>query len=86
MIIKEYSGARDSLIHEKKLKSKISCQTPFKEGFSTSRTFVERLLSLSLLQNLNPLIGLHAFRMVSDIVGDPEPDPQDPHVQRFGSG
>ncbi len=27
----EYSGARGALIHEKKLKSKISCQTPFKK-------------------------------------------------------
>ncbi len=26
----EYSGAQGTLIHEKKLKSKISCQTPFK--------------------------------------------------------
>jgi len=26
----EYSGARGTPIHEKKLKSKISCQTPFK--------------------------------------------------------
>jgi hypothetical protein len=30
MILMEYSGARGTLIHEKKLKSKISCQTPFK--------------------------------------------------------
>jgi hypothetical protein len=30
MILTEYSGARGTLIHEKKLKSKISCQTPFK--------------------------------------------------------
>ncbi len=29
MSLMEYSGARDTLIHEKKLKSKISCQTPF---------------------------------------------------------
>jgi hypothetical protein len=28
----EYSGARGTLIHEKKLKSKISCQTPFYEN------------------------------------------------------
>jgi hypothetical protein len=26
----EYSGAEETLIHEKNLKSKISCQTPFK--------------------------------------------------------
>jgi hypothetical protein len=29
MILMDYSGARGTLIHEKKLKSKISCQTPF---------------------------------------------------------
>ncbi len=26
----DYSGAQGTLIHEKKLRSKISCQTPFK--------------------------------------------------------
>jgi hypothetical protein len=30
MILMEYSGTQGTLIHEKKLKSKISCQTPFK--------------------------------------------------------
>jgi hypothetical protein len=30
MILMEYSGARGTLIHEKKLKTKILCQTPFK--------------------------------------------------------
>jgi hypothetical protein len=29
MILMEYSGAPGTLIHEKKLKLKISCQTPF---------------------------------------------------------
>jgi hypothetical protein len=29
MILMDYSGARGTLIHEKKLRSKISCQTPF---------------------------------------------------------
>ncbi len=28
----EYSGARGTLIHEKKIKSKISCQTPLKHS------------------------------------------------------
>ncbi len=31
MILLEYSGARGTLIHEKKLKSKISCQTLFNQ-------------------------------------------------------
>jgi hypothetical protein len=31
----EYLGAGGTLIHEKNLKSKISCQTPFKEGPET---------------------------------------------------
>jgi hypothetical protein len=31
MAPKEYLGAWGTLIHEKNLKSKISCQTPFKE-------------------------------------------------------
>ncbi len=30
MILMDYSGARGILTHEKKLRSKISCQTPFK--------------------------------------------------------
>ncbi len=30
MILTDYSGAQGTLIHEKKLRSKISCQTPFK--------------------------------------------------------
>jgi hypothetical protein len=29
----EYLGAWGTLIHEKKLRSKISCQTPFKHAF-----------------------------------------------------
>jgi hypothetical protein len=29
MILMDYSGVRGTLIHEKKLRSKISCQTPF---------------------------------------------------------
>ncbi len=30
MVLMRYSGARGTLIYEKNLKSKISCQTPFK--------------------------------------------------------
>jgi hypothetical protein len=30
MVLMVYSGARGTLIYEKNLKSKISCQTPFK--------------------------------------------------------
>ncbi len=30
MVLMEYSGARGTLIYEKNLMSKISCQTPFK--------------------------------------------------------
>jgi hypothetical protein len=30
MILTDYSGAQGTLIHEKKLRSKIACQTPFK--------------------------------------------------------
>jgi hypothetical protein len=33
MFLMEYSGARGTLIHEKKLESKILCQTPFKKLF-----------------------------------------------------
>jgi len=29
MILMDYSGVRGTLIHKKKLRSKISCQTPF---------------------------------------------------------
>ncbi len=30
----DYSGAQGTLIHEKKLRSKISCQTPFNPAFT----------------------------------------------------
>jgi hypothetical protein len=33
MILMGYSGAQGTLIYEKNLKSKISCQTPFKYTF-----------------------------------------------------
>ena len=32
MVLMVHSGARGTLIYEKNLMSKISCQTPFKEG------------------------------------------------------
>jgi hypothetical protein len=35
MILMGYSGAQGTLIYEKKLKSKILCQTPFKRGLAT---------------------------------------------------
>jgi hypothetical protein len=37
----EYLGAWETLIHEKNLKSEISCQTPFKEG-QRSKDFAPR--------------------------------------------
>ncbi len=37
MVLMVYSGARGTLIYEKNLKSKFSCQTPFKgEGVKTT--------------------------------------------------
>jgi hypothetical protein len=43
MVLMGFSGARGTLIYEKNLKSKISCQTPFKDDvngfFSTSVIF-----------------------------------------------
>ena len=35
MVLMGYSGARGTLIYEKNLKSKISCQTPFKRFTNT---------------------------------------------------
>jgi hypothetical protein len=40
----DYSGAQGTLIHEKKLKSKISCQTPFNDMLIVNS---QPLLSLS---------------------------------------
>ncbi len=37
----EYLGAWGTLIHEKNLKSKVSCQTPFKNLNNTSSTSVK---------------------------------------------
>jgi hypothetical protein len=34
MILMDYSGAQGTLIHEKKLRPKISCQTPFNPAFT----------------------------------------------------
>ncbi len=34
----EYLGARGTMIHEKNLKSKISCQTPFNKAFASNQT------------------------------------------------
>jgi hypothetical protein len=38
-ILMGYSGPRGTMIHEKKLKSKISCQAPFKTRFSAIKNF-----------------------------------------------
>jgi hypothetical protein len=37
MVLKGYSGARGTLNYEKNVKSKISCQTPFKQKY---RSFI----------------------------------------------
>jgi hypothetical protein len=44
-----YSEAQGTLIYEKNLKSKISCQTPFKEfGFSSNKQFFIKLYSSNI--------------------------------------
>jgi hypothetical protein len=48
MIPMRYSEARGTLIYEKKLKSKISCQTPFKIVPKTASEFLFRLLLFCL--------------------------------------
>jgi hypothetical protein len=42
MILMDYSGARGTLIHEKKMRSKISCQTPFKGIVQPQKKGVKR--------------------------------------------
>jgi hypothetical protein len=39
MVLMGYSGARGTLIYEKNLMSKISCQTPFNHIINLGRTF-----------------------------------------------
>jgi hypothetical protein len=49
-----YSGARGTLIYEKNLKSKISCQTPFNETYMRrSGVWEELLLVDSRVQNVS---------------------------------
>ncbi len=42
----EYLGAWGTLIHEKNSKSKISCQTPFKEVVNNEEFHITPILSL----------------------------------------
>jgi hypothetical protein len=42
MILMGYSGARGTLICEKNLKSKISCQTPFNADYFHYHTIIEK--------------------------------------------
>jgi hypothetical protein len=54
----EYLGAWGTLIYEKKLRSKISCQTPFKYVFSAS----------PLLALVNAFAGTYVAESVSTVV------------------
>ena len=47
-----YSGARGKLIHEKNLKSKILCQTPFKRHTHFPVTACETLNSTNVVKYL----------------------------------
>ncbi len=81
MILMGYSGAQGTLIYEKNLKSKISCQTPFKLGIGLGRcvsTFCVVFLKHKTTQwrsvgrapnHLNCLIRIHIRRT------DPEAEP-----------
>ncbi len=46
----EYSGARGTLIYEKNLKAKISCQTPFKGVETIDKELVKQICARSSLQ------------------------------------
>jgi hypothetical protein len=48
-----YSGARGTLIHEKKLKSKISCQTPFKGTVTLDDDGLNRDLKVPKCENFH---------------------------------
>jgi hypothetical protein len=45
-----YSGARGTLIYEKNLKAKISCQTPFK-GFKDDKPSLWKDICYSIVSN-----------------------------------
>ncbi len=47
-----YSEARGTLIYEKNIKSKISCQTPFKPFLFTSANMQVKILLLMLISSL----------------------------------
>jgi hypothetical protein len=51
-----YSGARGTLIYEKNLKAKISCQTPFKLPYTTllHLTHPDPIVSARRMLGLNP--------------------------------
>jgi hypothetical protein len=60
----EYLGAWGTLIHEKNLKSKISCQTPFK------RDNASRFSTSGFLQYMDQFSPLGPFEFFSKICGD----------------
>jgi hypothetical protein len=49
MVQMGYSGARGTLIYEKNLMSKISCQTPFKNKPQVKDHFLECFISIFLM-------------------------------------
>ncbi len=55
----EYSGARGTLIHEKKLKSKILCQTPF----NGAREGIEHKVFNNTKHSVCPLVGIGTPRI-----------------------
>ncbi len=63
----EYLGARGKMIHEKNLKSKISCQTPFDECFLFWAPRVLRISEMRMRLMTAPLLKLYRVLRFSEV-------------------
>ncbi len=76
MVLMEYSGAWGTLIYEKNLKSKFSCQTPFKFIITTVTEASKFILSILLLPRVRISIILMRIRIAAFLFNtDPDPGP-----------
>jgi hypothetical protein len=73
MVLMAYSGARGTLIYEKNLMSKFSCQTPFKAGFNSPYRTSEFGSRVTNPQNRKENL-LHCSTCHIQIVGKAEED------------
>ncbi len=63
----EYLGARGKMIHEKNLKSKISCQTPFNKCFLFWVPRALRMSEVRMKLMTAPLLELYRALRISEV-------------------